>query len=177
MAWLSERRWFATQTGEFMNELVKGLSRNDVVTYPRIPLKKNQFFKWVYANLWPSLVGIWRIPAYHANYTTEGEQLRTDFFHFWVNYHFNKPGSFQTRGPCAADVTHLLALGSLEINVAVAFSAFGRGAQFAQFVCPSGFRQTHVPERPGVHHNLRLDAVYICKMLKRTVRNWMIHTD
>ncbi len=47
-----------------MNELVKGLSQNDVVTYP------HAFFKWVYANPCPSLVGIRRIPAYHVDYTT-----------------------------------------------------------------------------------------------------------
>ncbi len=47
-----------------MNELVKGLSLNDVVTYP------HAFFKWVYANPCPSLVGIRRIPAYHVDYTT-----------------------------------------------------------------------------------------------------------
>ncbi len=45
-----------------MNERVKGLSQNDVVTYPLA------FFKWVYANPGPSLVGI---PAYHVDYTTE----------------------------------------------------------------------------------------------------------
>ncbi len=48
-----------------MNELVKGLSQNDVVTYP------HAFCKWVYANPCPSLVGIRRIPAYHVDYTTE----------------------------------------------------------------------------------------------------------
>ncbi len=47
-----------------MNELVKGLSQNDVVTYP------HAFCKWVYANPCPSLVGIRRIPAYHVDYTT-----------------------------------------------------------------------------------------------------------
>ncbi len=50
-----------------MNELVKGLSQNDVVTYP------HAFFKWVYANPCPSLVGIRRIPAYHVDYTTARE--------------------------------------------------------------------------------------------------------
>ncbi len=54
-----------------MNESVKGLSQNDVVTYPRA------FFKWVYANPLPSLVGIRRIPAYHVDYTTA---CRSDMF-------------------------------------------------------------------------------------------------
>ncbi len=29
------------------------------------------FFKWVYANPWPSLVGVRRMLAYHVDYTTE----------------------------------------------------------------------------------------------------------
>ncbi len=50
--------------GEFVNKRVKVLLQNDVVTYP------HAFFKWVYGNPWPFLVGIRCIPAYHVDYTT-----------------------------------------------------------------------------------------------------------
>ncbi len=37
------------------------------------------FFKWVYANPWPSLVGIQRIPAYHVDYTTAYAHHKSSF--------------------------------------------------------------------------------------------------
>ncbi len=53
---------------EFMNERVKSLSQRccDV---------SSRFFKWVYRNPWPLLVGIRRIPAYHVDYTTAFIQI------------------------------------------------------------------------------------------------------
>ncbi len=61
-----------------MNELVKGLSQNNVVTYP------HAFFKWVYANPCPSLVGIRRIPAYHVDYTTGFNANMQKYNEFYV---------------------------------------------------------------------------------------------
>ncbi len=49
--------------GEFMNERVKVLSQ-------RCCYVSSRFFKLVYGNPWPLLVGIRRIPAYHVDYTT-----------------------------------------------------------------------------------------------------------
>ena len=48
-----------------MNESVKVLTQSEVDTYP------HAFFKWVYGNPWPFLVGIRRIPAYHVDYTKQ----------------------------------------------------------------------------------------------------------
>ncbi len=58
----SQHRW-----GEFMNERVKVLSQ-------RCCYVSSRFFKWVYGNPWPLLVGIRRIPAYHVDYTTDPTQ-------------------------------------------------------------------------------------------------------
>ncbi len=63
-AWLSERRCFATQTG-YIYEWTWERSVTKQCFYVSA-----YFFKWVYANPWPSLVGIQRIPAYHIDYTT-----------------------------------------------------------------------------------------------------------
>ncbi len=63
-AWFSKSECFdRTQTGEFMNERVKDLSQ-------RCCYVSTRFFKWVYGNPWPLLVGICRIPAYHRLHTT-----------------------------------------------------------------------------------------------------------
>ncbi len=48
---------------EFMNERVKSLSQ-------RCCDLSSRFFKWVYGNPLPLLVGICHIPAYHVDYTT-----------------------------------------------------------------------------------------------------------
>ncbi len=49
--------------GEFMNESVKVLSQRCYVS--------SRFFKWVYGNPLPLLVGIRRIPTYHVDYSKE----------------------------------------------------------------------------------------------------------
>ncbi len=46
---------------EFMNELVKGCHKGFYLS---------AYFKRVYENPWPSLMGIRLIPAYHVDYTT-----------------------------------------------------------------------------------------------------------
>ncbi len=46
---------------EFINERVKVLSQ-------RCWNVSSHFFKWVYGNPWPWLVGIGRIPVYHVDY-------------------------------------------------------------------------------------------------------------
>ncbi len=40
------------------------------VCHKTMLLRIRMFFEWVYASPWPSPVGIWRIPAYHIDYTT-----------------------------------------------------------------------------------------------------------
>ncbi len=55
--------WSQHRRGEFMNERLKDLSQRCYVS--------SRFFKWVYGNPWPLLVGIRRIPAYHVDYTTD----------------------------------------------------------------------------------------------------------
>ncbi len=47
-----------------MNERVKDLSQ-------RCCYVSSRFFKWVYGNPWPLLVGVSRMPAYHVDYTTD----------------------------------------------------------------------------------------------------------
>ncbi len=56
--------WSQHRRGEFMNEPVKVLSQ-------RFCYVSSHFFKWVYGNPWPLLVGISRIPAYNVDYTTD----------------------------------------------------------------------------------------------------------
>ncbi len=64
-AWFSKSQCFDRNTDGvnlWMN--VWKICHKGVVTYPRT------FFKWVYGNPWPLLVGIRRIPVYHVDYTT-----------------------------------------------------------------------------------------------------------
>ena len=63
----------------------------------------------------------------------------------------------------ASEKPHLLTLGPLKVHVAVTLPALGWRAQFAQSVRLRSFGQANVPERPSGHHDLRLDAVNVCK--------------
>ncbi len=65
MKWKSCTAWFSKVSALIATlERVKDLSQ-------RCCYVSSRFFKWVYGNPWPWLVGIRRIPAYHVNYTTD----------------------------------------------------------------------------------------------------------
>jgi len=57
--------------------------------------------------------------------------------------------------------THLLALGPLEVNVAVALAALGGRPQLPEPVGLRRFGQADVPERSGGHHHVGVHAVQV----------------
>ncbi len=81
--WLSERRCFATQTG-WIYEWTCERSVTKWCWYVSA-----YFFKWVYANPWPFLSSIRRIPAYHVDYTTALVGLQHYFSSIKVHYVLN----------------------------------------------------------------------------------------